>query len=335
MRVQDRVVRWTANAALLGLSLSLLAGAAALAQSRNVTQEVYEQWMKELSNWGRWGADDERGAINLITPEKRRQAAALVRAGVSVSLARDAEKEKADDNPQPFEHEMTRTGVDPKSQGSGDRYSVSYHGYAHTHLDSLCHMFHQGKMFNGFPQQQVTPQGAGKLSVRNFKEGIFTRGILMDIPRLKGVEYLEPGTPIYPEDLDAWEQKAGVKVSAGDVIFIRTGRWALRDAKGPWPASQKSAGLYASCARWLKQRDVAAIGSDAASDVMPSGVEGVGQPIHRLVLIAMGMPIFDNCDLEALAGEAARQGRWEFLLTAAPLPVGGGTGSPLNPIATF
>jgi kynurenine formamidase len=155
------------------------------------------------------------------------------------------------------------------------------------------------------------------------------------MPRLKGVESLEPGTPIYPADLEAWEKQAGMKVSSGDVIFIRTGRWALRDAKGPWPASQKSAGLHASCARWLKQRDVAALGSDAASDVMPSGVEGVNQPIHQLVLIAMGMPIFDNCDLEALSQEAARQSRWEFLLTAAPLAVGGGTGSPLNPIATF
>jgi kynurenine formamidase len=304
------------------------------AQSGTITAETIEQWMKELSNWGRWGENDEMGAINLITPEKRRQAAALVKAGVSVSLARNAEKEKASDNPSPFGHQMMRSGLD-ETQFSVDQYSVSYHGYAHTHMDSLCHMFHQGKMFNGYSQREVTPQGAGKLAVTNFKQGILTRGILMDIPRLKGVDHLEPGTPIHPADLDAWEKMAGVKVSSGDVIFIRTGRWALRDAKGPWPASQKSAGLYASCARWLKQRDVAALGSDAASDVMPSGVEGVNQPIHQLVLIAMGMPIFDNCDLEALSQEAARQKRWEFLLTAAPLAVGGGTGSPLNPIATF
>jgi kynurenine formamidase len=278
---------------------------------------------------------DERPLeLGAVGRKRRGQAAGLVRAGVSVSLARDAEKQKADDNPQPFVHEMTRSGFD-ETQFSIDRYSVSYHGYAHTHMDSLCHMFHQGKMFNGYAQRQVTPQGAQKLAVRNFKGGIFTRGILMDLPRLKGVEYLEPGTPIYPADLEAWEKQAGVKVSSGDVIFVRTGRWALRDSKGPWPASQKSAGLYASCARWLKQRDVAAIGSDAASDVMPSGVEGVNQPIHQLVLIAMGMPIFDNCDLETLSREAARQQRWEFLLTAAPLAVPGGTGSPLNPIATF
>jgi kynurenine formamidase len=334
MNSHVRRIPLAARAVMLALILTLLPSTAGWAQSEKLTKDDIEQWMKELSNWGRWGKDDERGAINLITPEKRRQAAALVKAGISVSLARNVEKEKAADNSQPFVHEMTRSGLD-ETQFSLDRYSVSYHGYAHTHMDSLCHMFHQGKMFNGFAQQEVAPQGAGKLGVTNFKQGVFTRGILMDIARLKSVEYLEPGTPIYPEDLDAWEKKAGVKVSSGDVIFIRTGRWALRDAKGPWPAAEKSAGLYASCVRWLKQRDVAALGSDAASDVMPSGVEGVNQPIHQLVLIALGMPIFDNCDLEALGAEAARQGRWEFLLTAAPLAVGGGTGSPLNPIATF
>src|SRR5437667_9488279 len=150
-----------------------------------------------------------------------------------------------------------------------DLISVSYHGWAHTHMDSLRHMFYKGKMFNGFSQDDVTSQGATKLAVTNFKNGILSRGVLMDIPRLKGVPYLEPGTPIYPEDLDAWEKKAGVRVSSGDVVFIRTGRWALRGAKGPWPASKSSAGLDVTCAKWLKSRDVAMLGSDAASDVMP------------------------------------------------------------------
>jgi len=123
-------------------------------------------------------------------------------------------------------------------------------------------------------------------------------------------------------------------VAPGDVIFIRTGRWALRDSKGPWD-TKKLAGLYASCAKWLKSRDVAMLGSDAASDVMPSGIEGVAQPIHTLVLVAMGMPIFDNCDLETIAKEAEKRNRWEFLITASPAAVPGATGSVLNPIATF
>ena len=167
------------------------------------------------------------------------------------------------------------------------------------------------------------------------EEGIFTRGILMDIPRLKGVAYLEPGTAIYPADLEAWEEKAGMKVESGDAVFIRTGRWARRAELGPWNVARNSAGLHPTSVRWLKERGVAVLGSDVASDIFPSPVPGVSHPIHQLVLVALGMPIFDNCDLEAVSEEAQRQGRWEFLLTVAPLAVPGGTGSPLNPIATF
>ena len=327
------------NHALAAVTLLLAAATFGPLRSQSarpvVTKATVDQWMTELSNWGRWGKDDQIGALNLITATKRKQAAALVREGISVSLARSTEKEKAIDNPQPFQHEMNWTGTNTPGQFSLDTYTVLYHGYAHTHMDALCHMFYQGKMFNGFPQEMVTKDGAGKLAILNVKNGIFTRGILMDIPRLKGVKYLEPKTPIYPEDLDAWEKKAGVKVGPGDVVFIRTGRWARRAEKGPWNISAESAGLHASCAKWLRERDVAMVGSDAASDVMPSMVEGVTQPIHQLLLVAMGVMIFDNCDLEALSETAAGRKRWEFLLTVAPLAVTGGTGSPLNPIATF
>ena len=299
-----------------------------------VTKATVDAWMTDLSNWGRWGDEDQLGAVNLITPEKRKQAAALVQDGVSVSLARNVEKEEAADNPRPFVHRMLNTG-DKLSGGQfvSDEYTVGYHGFAHTHMDSLTHMSYQGKSYNGFEIAEVKEDGTPHLAVTNFKTGIFTKGILMDIPKLKGVDYLEPGTPIHPEDLAAWEKEAGFKVEPGDVVFIYTGRWKLRDEKGPW--SGKFAGLYASSAKWLRERDIAMIGSDAASDVMPSGVEGVRMPIHQLMLIAFGTPIFDNCDLEDLAVECRRQNRWEFLLTAAPIPVDRGTGSPLNPIATF
>ena len=292
--------------------------------------------MKELSNWGRWGKDDQMGTVNLITPAKRKQAVALVREGQCVSLARETDKEKAVDNPSPFSQSMSATGANPVAgQFSVDTYSVLYHGYAHTHMDALCHMFYHGKMYNGFSQNEVGKQGAEKLAVTAFRNRIMSRAILMDIPRLRGLKYLEPSTPIYPEDLETWEKKAGVKVSSGDIVFIRTGRWSRRTEKGPWDASVKSAGLYASCAKWLRGRDVAVVGSDAATDVMPSGVDGVGQPMHQLLLIAMGTPIFDNCDLEAVSAACQDRNRWEFLVTAAPIPVRGGTGSPLNPIATF
>jgi kynurenine formamidase len=321
----------------------IAAGWLAFAQSgRNAAKADFERLMTELSNWGRWGKDDQMGAVNLITPEKRKQALRSVREGASFSMARNAEFEKSVDNTTPIERKMTRTGVVdatkgvPETGGSGDTFFISYHGYVHTHMDSLCHFFYKGKMYNGYSQQEVTENGAAKNSILNFKNGIVTRAVLFDIPRLKGVDYLEPGTKIYPEDLDAWEKKARVRVEPGDVVLIRTGRWARRDTKGPWSISDAGlAGLYMTSAKWLKSRDVAILGSDAAQDVRPSGVDEIQQPIHLLVLVAMGMPIFDNLDLELVAREAAKRQRWEFLVTASPAAVPGATGSVLNPIATF
>jgi kynurenine formamidase len=191
-----------------------------------------------------------------------------------------------------------------------------------------------GRCTTASRKTDVTDAGAEELPITNYKNGIFTRGVLFDIPRLKGKHWLEPGEAIYSKDLEAWLKKTGVRLEVGDVVFIRTGRWARRAAKGPWNTS-RVAGLYASCALWLKKHDVAMVGSDSDTDVMPSGIEGVVQPMHQLLLVAMGTPIFDNCDLEALGDAAAKRNRWIFLVSAAPIPVNGGTGSPLNPIATF
>jgi kynurenine formamidase len=315
----------------------LLASAATSAQSpHTVTKDDFERWMKELSNWGRWGKDDAIGTVNLITPAKVKQAAGLVREGIRVSLARTVLTEKAEDNANPLTHTMIATGQNPAGGIFAlDSYSVAFHGVAHTHMDALSHAGRNGVMYNGVPQSEVTSQGAQKMGITYFKNGIVTRGILVDIPRLKGVRYLEPGDAIYPEDLEAWEKKAGVKIGSGDVVFIRTGRWARRAEKGPWAVGGNAAGLHASTAPWLRKRDIAMLGSDAASDVAPSRVEGVTQPIHYLMLISFGTPIFDNCDLEEVSETANRLRRWEFLVTASPIPVPGGTGSPLNPIATF
>jgi len=307
----------------------------ASAQSRaKLTKADIDRMMTELSNWGRWGKDDQLGALNLITPAKRKQAAALVTEGASVSLARNTNQDREPDNSNPYQHTMNLSGAG-EGQWAVDTFSILFHGYQHTHMDALCHIFYQGKMYNGFSRQEVTAKGAQKLAISNLKQGIFTRGVLMDMAALKGVAYLEPDVAIYPEDLDAWEKKAGIKVGAGDAVFIRTGRWARRAAKGAWDIEKASPGLHASCARWLKQRDVALLGSDAASDLLPSGIEGVTHPVHLLTLAAMGVHIFDNCDLEALSEATAKRKRWAFLLTAAPIPITGGTGSPLNPIATF
>lgn len=311
-----------------------LAAVLAFAQSpAPIPQSQFETWMKQLSNWGRWGKNDELGAINLITPAKRVAASKLVREGVTVSLSHDAVKSTAADNPKPFIHEMLSTAATPNAQAHSDSFTISHHGLAHTHMDSLCHFFWNEQMYNGTPRSVVTAQGASKLSIHNLKGGIYTRGVLMDIPELKGLPWLEPGTPVLPADLDAWEKKAGVKVSAGDVLLIRTGRWARRAAKGAW--SGQLAGLHASTIPWLKSRDISVLGSDAASDVMPSGVEGVRQPIHIFTLVALGANILDNGDYEDLSKACKQRKRWEFLITMAPLAVEGATGSALNPVAVF
>src|SRR5216684_6144158 len=307
------------------------AGASSRAGDHTVTQSQLDGWKSSLSNWGRWGKDDQKGTINLITAAKRKQAAALVREGFAISLARDANTEKAIDNPQPYQDVMTNVSA----TGSGDRISVSFHGYAHTHFDGLAHHFLAGKLYNGYSHDYVTMEGmATKNAVINDKAGIFTRGILMDIPRLKGVPYLEPGTPIYVEDLEAWEKQAGVKVGPGDALFVRAGVWARRKALGPYARGRngKDAGLDPSVIPWLKKRDIAILAADHPQYVSPSPLLGA---VHDFALVHLGIHLIDNCDLEALSEAAAARKRWDFLLTMAPIPVVGGTGSPINPIATF
>ena len=178
----------------------------------------FDVLFQQVKNWGRWGPNDELGSVNLVTAAKRKQAAALVKTGDTVSLAHNPLTEKADDNANPFEHTMLRGN-------NMDRYAVSYHGYAHSHIDALCHILYKDQTYNGYAKADVnTDKGCTKLGIENLKSGIITRGVLFDIPRLKNLEYLEPGTPIYAEDLEAWEKKTGIKVTAGDAILVRTDR---------------------------------------------------------------------------------------------------------------
>lgn len=299
-----------------------------------LTKADVDQMMKSLSNWGRWGREDQIGTLNLITPAKRKQAAGMVTEGVTVSMSHDVAKTDIGGSPV-FTQKMV-TLPEPKEVSScGDEYCVAYHGFSQTHIDSLCHLFYKGKMYNGFSQDEVTERGAAKLSVVNFKQGILTRCILMDMPQLFGVRFLEGGRPIYPADLDAWEKAAGVKIESGDAVLIRTGRWNRAKFEGDWQIMKSSAGLHASCLPWLKKRDVAVIGSDLALDVLPSRVQGFEMPVHWVVVVAMGMPILDNLDLEAVSEACSARKRWAFQLTVAPLAVEGGTGSPINPLATF
>lgn len=322
-------IRWAAGGA--GALVVIVACGSVESQEPRTPRnlEEFDAMFQDLNNWGRWGADDELGTMNLITADKTREAAQLVQRGITVSLAHNPMPDEAVDNPDAaFNHTM---GESLRS----DTFEFTYHGYGVSHIDSLCHFLWNDRLYNDIDPSESSPEGCGKLGIQNLKQGIVTRGILLDFPRLRGVPYLEPQTPIYIEDIEAWEEQAGVRVSPGDAIFVRTGRWARRAELGPWQVSGNSAGLHASVLPWIKERGVAFVGSDAATDVMPSMVEGVGQPVHTMLIAGFGTNIFDNMDLEALAETAAAENRWEFMLTAGPIPVEGGTGSPLNPIAVF
>ncbi len=309
-----------------------------------VTIEQVNRWETELSNWGRWGKEDERGALNLVTPQKEVQAARLVKDGVTVSLARFADLEKAVDNFNfgPTKHEMFHNPATGKIAGALDMISFGIHDGTNSHLDALCHyrLPRDGQLlvFNGHPQD-LDENGCKANAIDRMGPGIFTRGILVDMPLLKGVEYLEPGTPIYVSDLEAWEKYAHIKIASGDAVFVRTGRWARRVKVGPWNAAREAAGLHASAIPWLKQRDISLLAGDGVNDVQPSGVQGTGEaagrPIHTLMIAVIGVPLVDNAYLEDVAKESASRKRWEFLTTVQFTRIKGGTASPFNALATF
>jgi kynurenine formamidase len=316
-------------AILFVLSVAVVAAQPAPSSRAPRNTAEFDTLFQQIKNWGRWGKDDQLGSANLVTPAKKKQAAALVKEGITISLAHNPLTERAEDNASPFEHTMLRGN-------NMDRYAVSYHGYAHSHIDALCHFLYKDQTYNGFARADVnTDKGCTKLGIENLKNGIVTRAILFDIPRLRNVEYLEPSTAIYAEDLEAWEKKAGVKIGSGDALLLRTGRWARRAKLGPWNVAQQAAGLHASVALWIKTRGAALVGSDVGEDVTPSMVEGVTLPIHTLLIAGLGINLLDNQDLEAVADTAARLNRYEFMLTIAPVPVTGGTGFPLNALAVF
>lgn len=331
MRIPITLSLIVAAAALVFTSASVKATATQPSQASRspVNAEEFDRLFQQVKNWGRWGADDQLGSVNLITAAKRKQALSLAKTGQTVSLVHNPLTEKADDNTSPFEHTMN-PGF------TTDTYRVSYHGYSHSHMDALCHILYKDQTFNGYARAVVnTDKGCTKLGIDNLKQGLITRGVLIDIPRLKGVPYLEPGTAIYQEDVEAWEKMAGVKIQSGDAILLRTGRWARREKVGPWPVGRSAAGFHASIIPFIKQRGVAIAGSDDASEVTPTLVQGVSLPVHTLLITALGINILDNQDLEALAEICAKLKRWEFMLPINPMPITGGTGSPMNTIAIF
>ena len=299
--------------------------------SAGEVKAVYDK----ISNWGRWGKEDQRGALNFITPEKRAAAARLAQSGEIVSMSLPLSTKTTPENPQPVQHMMLHAGGN--AIASLDYFAIAPHGMAFTHLDALCHVFWQGKMYNGFSSSEVGRFGARKCAIDVTRDGVVTRGVLLDIPKARNVEWLEPRDAIYPEDLDAAEKHHRVRVEEGDVLMIRTGRHKRRAAKGPWdPRREGLPGLDASCLQWLHERRIAILGCDAVSDIAPSpyGAE-MGLPIHVGTLVIMGIHLIDNADLEAVSAAAAKHNRYEFLFAMAPLILEQATASPVNPLAVF
>lgn len=325
------------------LVLLLLISSLVSAQERRpmVTDEDFHRAMDELSNWGRWGDDDELGQANFITPQKRLEVVALVSVGITVSMAHDVVQGDEIDNPDTsavLNREVTR--VSPTGASDKYEYSGSYHGTIHSHLDSLdCHIMYEGSGYNGVTYQEVEEaDGCPRGSIYAHRNGIVTRGILFDATLLPGFDqggWVEPGTAITYDQLVALEEIQGVTVEPGDIIFLHTGRWTRRAALGAWPTSEGVAGYHADVAYFLKERGVAMIGHDMWNDATPSNVGTQFLPLHSLALVSLGVSIFDNLDFTELAETAKELGRYEFMFMASPLRIEKGMGSPLNPLALF
>jgi kynurenine formamidase len=333
--------------ACLTAALAILAAVASNAQNaadrgRQViaTEADFRRAMKELSNWGRWGKDDELGAANLVTPAKRKQAAALVREGVTVSLSHDVNQQAAPDGPMFLERVVL--SLSPSTGTDRYQFTGSYHGAIESHLDALgCHVMFEGVGWNGVPVESIDKEkGCPRAHINVLKDGVQTRGVLLDATLLPGKAtpdgWLEPGTAIHRDDIEQLERLQNVRVSEGDVILLYTGRWKRRAALGAWPTKQGFGGYHPDVAYFLKERGVSFLGADMWQDAAPNDFKVAGNfPLHVLAIVSLGVTIFDNLDLEAAVQTARRLKRWTFMFTAAPLRIEHGMGSPVNALGTF
>ena len=311
------------------------------------TQDEVLAYFTSLSNWGRWGDEDELGTVNHITPETRLRAASLVQEGVAVSCSRTLSNAPGPDVLAQPVHYMIESGEgyahDEKAepprpaQTSSDFIGVAFHGHTVTHVDSLSHFFFDGKMYNGKPSNLVsTRYGATRESIEVLQGGILARGVLLDIPRLRGAPWLDPGDGVLREDLEAAEAAESVRVGPGDVLLVRTGQLRRRAELGPWNISAEGGtGTHANCLPFYHERSVAILGSDTGNSLPHPGFDRLTNPVHQVGIVGMGLWILDNADLERLAEACVERGRWEFMITINPLRIEGGTGSPVNPVAVF
>jgi kynurenine formamidase len=303
-----------------------------------MSAEAFSGLFAELCAWGQWGADDVRGALNYIGPDQVRGAARLVASGRTVGLGLPLDTQEGPDNPSPVVHRMTVLPIGNAVSATAfacDSVGIECHGDAHSHIDALCHVTFRGSLYNGIPSGSVTADGASQLGAEHLKDGIVGRGILLDIARTRQVDWLEPGDIITAADLEGAEQDEGVRVSEGDILLCRSGHHQRRRDLGAWDAAHLKTGLDPRAMSWIRDRRVAAMGSDGDSDTVPSVVEQVDYPVHVLAMSALGVVLMDNLNLDDLAQSCAEERRWEFLLTVAPLVLSHGTGTPVNPIAVF
>jgi len=304
-----------------------------------MTEQEFRELFDTVSTWGRRDAHGQRGALRHLTAARKAAAARLVHDGVTVSLGRPLVTEARIDVPQPADHHMTMlTDVDI---GSGsvrfakDYVGVDYHNEGHSHIDALCHVAYDGFLYGGRPDAEVTSQGAMAGAIDLLRDGLVGRGVLLDIPRTRGVRWLEPGEYVVPDDLEAAERAQAVSVDVGDILLVRTGHMRRLIEFEPWDTRTAKAGLHPTAALFLAERRIAALGSDGNNDTAPSTTERSALPLHVLAINAMGIHLLDYLQFEDVVPHCEATGRWEFFFVAAPLRLVGGTGSPLNPIAIF
>jgi kynurenine formamidase len=283
-----------------------------------------------------WGPDDRRGGLNYITPAQVLAAAGEVRLGRTVTLEAPIQTRAAPDNPQPAVHEMIATGdqADPAGLSfAEDRLSMNVHGNADSHIDALSHVMYQARLYNDVPASTVTANGAAELSIAVASDGIVGRGVLLDIPRLRGVRWLEPGDHVTADDLTRAEEAQQVRVGQGDLLLVRVGHRRRQTELGAWDSAASRAGLHPTAVEFVAERRVAVLGSDSNNDTSPSAAEGVDFPVHVLAINAMGLHLLDWLQLDGLVPLCEEAGRWSFCCVIAPLRLVRGTGSPVNPIA--
>jgi kynurenine formamidase len=304
----------------------------------DVSLEEFDELFKAVNNWGRWGTDDDRGALNYMTPARTRAAAGLVRSGQTVSLSAPLDTRLGPDNPHPAQHRMTLLADAASTDQpafNGDFLGIECHGDAHSHIDALNHCVFRDKLYNGIPASTVTSAGGPRGAITVAETGIAGRGVLLDIPRLRGVNWLEPSEVVTTQELEDAERAEGIQLEEGDILLVRTGHYRRRLELGPWDAAVAKAGLEPDAMRLLHSRRIAVAGFDGDGDVIPHGVQGITYPIHCLGINAMGLHFMDSLNLEDVAATCAAEGRYAFLCVIAPLRLVGGTGTAVNPIAVF